>query len=245
MRTAIICLSVGVVPPCHHFSPSIPCDCRQDFVKAVNDAMADCAGGQGAPAQAAGLQAGQAMETDMASSSSTNAGSVSSGLSLSMPDSSTDRHALSMPSLEASQASPIAASHSRQPSRDAQVSQGQTHTSSEADHILEDRLQAASAAVTLQHNGGELLQLAAAAQDSGGHMNSDDVPGPPPGSPLPAAHRSMDEHSGGTRPLASAFLNNPQANDGPDARRGSENQDSDSDSDVLFSRDSTSNDDEW
>ena len=245
MSTAIICLCVGVVSPCHIFSPTIPCDCCQDFVEAVKDALADCAGGQGAPAQAAGLQAAQAMATGMASSSSTNADSVPSGLSLSMPDSSTDRHALRMPSLEASQASPTTASQSRQPSRDAQASQGQTHTSSAAHDVLEGRLQAASAAVTLQHNGGELLQLAAASQDSGGRMNSDDVPGPPPGSPLPAAHRSMDEHSSSTEPPASAFLNNPQANDGPDARGGSDNQDSDSDSDVTSSRDSLSNDDPW
>ena len=129
----------------------------------------------------------------------------------------------------------MAASQGRQQSR-AVISQSQLHAGSAAHEASEHQQQAAAASSRLQDNDRDSLRPSAAPQDSNGRqIGGDDVPGPPPGSP-PAAHGSMGEQAGGQEQQTAALFTASHAEGGPVASRDSK-QDSDSDSDVLFSHD--------
>ena len=117
-------------------------------------------------------------------------------------------------------------------------------TRSAAHEVLEHQQQAASAPLVSQHDAGEPLPPSASTTESSGRqMESDDVPGPPPGSP-PAAQASMGEEAGGPELQTSALFDASDVDGGPDAGEDSD-QDTDTDSDVFSIRDPTSDADPW
>ena len=104
--------------------------------------------------------------------------------------------------------------------------------------------QAAAAASHLQDEDGEPLPPSAAPRDRRGRqVESDDVPGPPPGSP-PAAQGSINEQARGLELRTSALFSASDAEGDPDASEDS-NEDTDTDSDVFFGPDLASESDPW